>query len=99
MTACNMRFSDEPVLVLPATLARETGLQEGAVMVIPGDHCLTITSIPAETDYAARWQTVALSLREQAATFGLGREDCRDDEYWAIVGSLHEDAARWVSSA
>lgn len=98
MTACNMRFSDEPVLVLPATLARETGLQEGAVMVIPGDHRLTITSIPAETDYTARWQAMASSLREQVATFGLEREDDRDEGYWAIVNALHEDVARWVSS-
>ncbi len=98
MTACSMRFSDDPILVLPATLARDTGLEEGSVLVIPGDHRLTITSIPDETDFAVRWQTMALLLREQAANYGFESEDRRDEEYWAIVGALHEDAARGIST-
>lgn len=98
MTACNMRFSDDQMLVIPAAVARETGLEEGAVLVIPGDHRLTITAIPTGTDYAARWQTLAQSLREQAAAYGLESKDCRDEEYWTIVESLHADAARWISS-
>lgn len=99
MTAYDMRFSDDPVLVVPAALARVAGLQEGAVQVIPGEHRLTVAAIPAGVDYSAHWQAMALSLREQAAAYGLESEDSRDEEYWAIVGALHEDAERWLSFA
>ena len=39
-----------------------------------------------------------ISLREQAAHYGLEIEDHRDEEYWAIIGLLLQEAEHWISS-
>ena len=79
-------------------LARLAGLREGAVQVIPGDKSLTVTAAPAAAEYAARWQVMSSALREQAASYGLGLDDRRDEAYCAIVDPLMDDAERWISS-
>ncbi len=51
-----------------------------------------------EIDYTIRWETMAATLREQAAQFDFSLEDCRDALYWEIVTPLFEDAERIASS-
>ena len=98
MTAYTLRFSNEPVVTLPMDLARLAGLREGDVQIVPGNHSVTVTPVVSETDYALRWQVMETSLREQAAHYGLEIEDHRDEEYWAIVGPLLQEAEHWISS-
>jgi len=99
MIGYTLRLSDEPVVALPTDLARQAGLQEGIVQVTLGDHGLTVTPPPTETDYAARWKAMAMTLREQAAQFNVTLEDRRDASYWEIVNPLFEEADRMIGSA
>lgn len=99
MAAYTLTLSNDPVVILPAELARMAGLQEGAVQVIPGEQSLTVAAAPAAGEYAGRWQIMASALREQAEAYGIESEDRRDEAYWAIVNPLLDDAERWISSA
>lgn len=98
MTVYTLSFSDDPIVILPADLAQLAGLQEGAIQITPGEHSLTVASATRPTNYAARWEAMRATLREQAAPSGLDLEDRRDEAYWAIVEPLLEDAERWTSS-
>ena len=99
MTTLTLQFSEQPVVTLPAELARRAGLMEGQVRVIFGEQGLTVMPTAPPTDYAVRWQTMAIDLREQASQFGLSLEDRRDAEYWEIVDPLYEETEHIISSA
>ena len=99
MTLLTLRLSDQPVITLPADLARLAGLQEGQVQVIPDPQRVTVLPIPALADYAARWESLSASLREQAAQFDLAPVDGRDAAYWETVAPLFDEAERFVSAA
>lgn len=94
--AYQLRFSKEPVVTLPFELARLAGLHEGSVQVLLGDQSLTVAPLSLSADYADRWQAIAMSLRQQASSYGVEPGDRRDDEYWAIVNSAMEETEHWV---
>lgn len=98
MAAYTLTLSNDPIVILPAELARMVGLQEGAVQLIPGEQSLTVAPPPAPGEYTARWQVMGSALREQAEAYGIELEDRRDEAYWAIVNPLLDDAERWMSS-
>ncbi len=98
MTTLTLRLSNQPLITLPAELARGLGLQEGTVQVIPGQHSLTFLPVTQPADYTARWAAMSAALREQASQFDLSAEDRRDAEYWAIVAPLFEETERTPSS-
>lgn len=98
MTTLTLQLSDQPLVTLPAELAQQAGLEEGQVQLILGDHSLTVVPATPPTDYAARWQTVATTLREQAAQFRVSVEDRRDASYWEIVNPLFEETDRIAGS-
>ncbi|NUQ37103.1 MAG: hypothetical protein HUU23_04765 [Caldilineales bacterium] len=98
MTAYTLRFSTDPIVMLPADLAQRAGLQEGLIQVIPGEARLTVAAMSPESSYADRWQHMAAALREQAAAYDPALEDRRDDAYWSVVDTLWADAERWIGS-
>jgi len=69
-----------------------TGTEDGGI-IDP-----TMTLVTPSIDYTIRWETMAATLREQAAQFDFSLEDCRDALYWEIVNPLFEDAERIASS-
>lgn len=92
MTTLTLHLSNQPLITLPAELARVLGLREGAVQVIPGHHSLTFLPVTQPADYTVRWAAMSATLHEQAQQFDLSAEDHRDAEYWAIVAPLLEEA-------
>ena len=98
MTTLTLQLSDKPIATLPAELARQAGLEEGEVQVIFGEHSLTVMPATLPTDYTIRWNTMAATLREQAAQFDFSPEDQRDASYWEIVNPLFEEVERIASS-
>ena len=54
MTVLTLRSSDQPIITLPAELARLAGLEEGQVQVIPNQQQVTVLPITASTDYTVR---------------------------------------------
>ena len=68
------------------------------MQVIFDEHSLTVIPITPPTDYTIRWNTMAATLREQAAQFDFSPEDQRDASYWEIVDPLFEEAERIASS-
>lgn len=99
MTVLTLRVSDQPVITLPAELARLAGLEEGQVQVIPNEHRVTVLPLSEPTDYAARWESLAAALRENAAQYDLAVADRRDAAYWETVAPLFAEAERAVGSA
>jgi len=98
MTTFPLQLSDKSTVILPAELAHQAGLEEGRVQVVLGKHSLTMIPITPSTDYTIRWETLAVTLREQAAQFDLTLKDRRDASYWDVVTSLFEEAERTLSS-
>ena len=99
MTVLTLRLSDQPVITLPAELARLAGLEEGQVQVIPNQQRVTVLPMPVPDDYAVQWESMAAILREQAAQLDLTPADHRDASYWATVAPLFAEAERLVGSA
>jgi hypothetical protein len=98
MTVVPLRLSDQLMVTLPAELARQAGLSEGNVEVVLGETGLTVLPGTPSTDYTARWEIMAATLREQTPQLDLFVEDRRDQSYWEIVAPLFEEAARTVGS-
>jgi hypothetical protein len=98
MTTLTMQLSDKSILMIPADVARQAGLEEGDVRVILGEQSLTVVPLRAQIDYIARWQVMSTALREQAGQFDLSLDDRRDATYWEIVGPLFEEAERIAGS-
>jgi|WetSurMetagenome_2_1015567.scaffolds.fasta_scaffold281400_3 hypothetical protein len=99
MTLLTLRLSDQPVITLPAELARLAGLEEGQVQVIPNQQRITVLPIPAPADYTVRWENLAATLREQAAQLDLTPGDRRDASYWEMVAPLFDEAEHLVGVA
>jgi len=62
------------------------------------DMIMAVLPLTPSTDYAARWEAVATTLREQAAQFDFS-QDRRDALYWEIVNPLLEEVECIASSA
>lgn len=99
MTVLTLRLSDQPVITLPAELARLAGLEEGQVQVIPHQQQVTVIPITASTDYTVRWKVMQAALREQAVQLDLIPADRRDASYWQTVAPLFAEADQLVGSA
>jgi len=99
MTVLTLRLSDQPVITLPAELARLAGLREGGqVQVIPDQQRVTVLPVPIASDYAAQWANLSATLREQAAQFDLAPSDRRDASYWETVAPLFAETEQSLSS-
>jgi hypothetical protein len=98
MALLTLRLSDQPVITLPTELARRAGLAEGQVQVIPNHRRVTILPIAAPADYTARWESLSVTLREQAAQFDLAPADGRDAAYWETVAPLFEEVERFIGA-
>lgn len=96
MTVLALRLFDQPVITLPAELAR---LEEGQVQVIPNQQRVTVLPITASTDYTVRWEIIQAALREQAVQLDLIPADRRDASYWQTVAPLFAEAEQLVGSA
>jgi len=91
-----LQLSNESVVTLPAELARQAGLKEGAsVEAVVTAEGLTI--FPAG-DYTETWRVLESQMRYQAAALGLGDLDRRDEAYWQIVEPMLQDLERDVSA-
>ncbi|PKO21853.1 MAG: hypothetical protein CVU38_12515 [Chloroflexi bacterium HGW-Chloroflexi-1] len=99
MTVLTLRLSNQPVITLPAELARLAGLEEGQVQVISNQQRVTVVPVPVRADYAVQWESMAAILREQATQFDLTPADRRDASYWETVAPLFAEAERLVGSA
>jgi hypothetical protein len=89
MTTLTLQLSDESIVILPADLARQAGLEEGtSVEAMVTAEGLTIAPMRA---YAETWRVLENSLRYQATTLGLIGPDRRDETYWQIVDPMLHD--------
>ena len=92
MTTLTLQLSDKPVVTLPAELAHQAGLEEGAsVAAMVTAEGVTIT--PAH-DYAETWRVLENRLRYQATALGLTGPDRRDEAYWQIIEPMLQDLER-----
>lgn len=99
MTVLTLRLSDQPVITLPAELARLAGLEEGQVRAVPDEHRVTVMPMLVTADYSARWDSLAAVLREQVVQFAPDLTDRRDASYWELVASLFAESERSIGSA
>ena len=89
MATLTLQLSNESIITLPAELARQAGLEEGASVeawVTTGG-----LTIARAGDYAKSWRALESRLRYQVAALDLSDLDKRDEAYWQIVEPMLQD--------
>ena len=99
MTLLTLRLSDQPVITLPADLARLAGLQEGQVQVIPDPQRVTVLPMPAPADYAARGKACPHRSASRPRNSIWLLSTAATPWYWETVAPLFDEAERFVSAA